>query len=464
MPTITQTGRNKLKLNRLTKTQFENIQNIKNDELYLVDPEFTGGKVLGTDVNGDIVETNINTTNIVTDVQVNSASVVTSGVANIPIVGSDVAGVVVGDGGIRGINFLNSGNPYIVRAIDTEVTAKTSAFKPLTPANIDLAVKTGVTTNTLTLTDAEKLAANTWTGSLQNVKVNGTALTKDANNAVDVPMPTSVKQIAKAGTGIQFDDRVAVDGTIVGSDVTISTAGVASGFSTSSYVSVDSPMKKYVTDVSSTISSFEMGAKVRVSSESGQKFGYFMAQQYAAGSNLSNFCYLRLSATVAYGGLSGVSVSGSSTTFSTDTDYWLKLSWTAGNKVEVYSSTDGTTYTKQGESSSALASISSAMINSLTTVFAVGAAVTNAAVPISPFYKGSIDLPQAYMKINGVEVWRGAEYATCVDTTISLSGASAPTSATEGFVGQFYVDTTNGTGYMCVSASGGTYTWKQITA
>lgn len=47
---------------------------------------------------------------------------------------------------------------------------------------------------------------------------------------------------------------------------------------------------------------------------------------------------------------------------------------------------------------------------------------------------------------------------------MALQGTEAPTTATVGSIGQFYVDTTNQIGYMCVSAADSTYVWKQITA
>lgn len=53
--TQTTTAVQKLKINRLTETQFEGATP-SNTELYLVDPEFSGGKLLQTDANGDIVE------------------------------------------------------------------------------------------------------------------------------------------------------------------------------------------------------------------------------------------------------------------------------------------------------------------------------------------------------------------------------------------------------------------------
>lgn len=44
------------------------------------------------------------------------------------------------------------------------------------------------------------------------------------------------------------------------------------------------------------------------------------------------------------------------------------------------------------------------------------------------------------------------------------TGASAPTTSTTGEQGKIYIDTTNGDAYICVDTTGGTYTWKKITA
>lgn len=45
----------------------------------------------------------------------------------------------------------------------------------------------------------------------------------------------------------------------------------------------------------------------------------------------------------------------------------------------------------------------------------------------------------------------------------ALTGTTPPITSTAGSIGKFYVDTTNGEGYMCVSVSDSTYTWKKIT-
>ena len=63
---MTDTAVKKLVINRPTKTQFEQLQPNKY-ELWAVDPEFTGGKLLATDTDGDIIETSITPRQSVTD-------------------------------------------------------------------------------------------------------------------------------------------------------------------------------------------------------------------------------------------------------------------------------------------------------------------------------------------------------------------------------------------------------------
>lgn len=63
MPTLTTTGKRKLKINRLTQTMFSSATT-SNSELYLVDPEFTGSKALVTNASGDIVESSVTATEL----------------------------------------------------------------------------------------------------------------------------------------------------------------------------------------------------------------------------------------------------------------------------------------------------------------------------------------------------------------------------------------------------------------
>lgn len=57
----------------------------------------------------------------------------------------------------------------ISRATNALIDAKTNNYKPLTCTNIDRVVKVGVTTNTITLTSAEKTAACNWLGALMSI-------------------------------------------------------------------------------------------------------------------------------------------------------------------------------------------------------------------------------------------------------------------------------------------------------
>lgn len=61
--TTTDTQVNQLIINRLTKTQFSGVAP-SNTELWAVDPEFFGNKLLQTSADGDIIESNDSPTTI----------------------------------------------------------------------------------------------------------------------------------------------------------------------------------------------------------------------------------------------------------------------------------------------------------------------------------------------------------------------------------------------------------------
>lgn len=84
--------------------------------------------------------------------------------------GDDIAttttpGLVMVDGtaGI-GVNTEN-GNLYIKEAETNEIDGKEHSYNPITPNNLDYAVKAGVTNNVNTLSDTEKNAARQWIGA-----------------------------------------------------------------------------------------------------------------------------------------------------------------------------------------------------------------------------------------------------------------------------------------------------------
>ena len=57
-----------------------------------------------------------------------------------------------------------SGQISIDNADNIEIDNKAHIYKPITPSNLDYAVKTGLTTNTIELTDEEKTNAQNWLG------------------------------------------------------------------------------------------------------------------------------------------------------------------------------------------------------------------------------------------------------------------------------------------------------------
>lgn len=69
-----------LKINELKRTQFKDATELSETELYAVDPEFTGGKLLKTDSDGDIVESTLSEDNVGTVKSVNNVQPVNGNV------------------------------------------------------------------------------------------------------------------------------------------------------------------------------------------------------------------------------------------------------------------------------------------------------------------------------------------------------------------------------------------------
>ena len=76
----------------------------------------------------------------VSDVQVNGTTVVTDGVANVPVAGSSVLGVSKFDSG-NGVGVTAQGYVYISSASEQLINARTNIYKPIVPANLDYAVR-----------------------------------------------------------------------------------------------------------------------------------------------------------------------------------------------------------------------------------------------------------------------------------------------------------------------------------
>ena len=90
-----------------------------------------------------------------------------------------------------GISITASGYPYIVAAQNAEIDEKTSGYKSLTPKSIDHAVKVGVTTNTETLTNKEKIAVAGWIGT-EAQNIGSTLVRRYSSGNIAVPLnPTA---------------------------------------------------------------------------------------------------------------------------------------------------------------------------------------------------------------------------------------------------------------------------------
>ena len=126
----TETPISQLKVNELTKTQFESASDLSETELYAVDPEFTGGKLLKTDNDGNIVESTLSESTVGTVTSVNNVQPVNGNVSlTIPTQASDISALDT-----DASNITSTGKETIVGwgAIDYDsgVTVSSSPYVP----------------------------------------------------------------------------------------------------------------------------------------------------------------------------------------------------------------------------------------------------------------------------------------------------------------------------------------------
>ena len=72
--------------------------------------------------------------------------------------------MVNGENGI-GVN-IEDGSLYIKSATEAEIDGKSHSYNPIVPSNLNYAVKAGLTSNSITLTEAEKTSALNWIGAI----------------------------------------------------------------------------------------------------------------------------------------------------------------------------------------------------------------------------------------------------------------------------------------------------------
>jgi hypothetical protein len=97
--------------------------------------------------------------------------------------------------GTHGIGMNESAGLYAVSATEQQISAKINSNRIISPRVLDYAVKTGVTTNTIELTDDEKTSARTWLGAVGDtdyatsskagvVRISGYGLNINSSNGV----------------------------------------------------------------------------------------------------------------------------------------------------------------------------------------------------------------------------------------------------------------------------------------
>lgn len=208
-------------------------------------------------------------------------------------------------------------------------------------------------------------------------------------------------------THIPQDVKIELDplnATITGS-VKVDGGGIATGFSTSSYLTTPKGFSVPTT-------SFEAVAKVTPTSFSGTDIIFFCSNSWAVQFSSNKLTFW------LYSGSSFTKRIESSSTFNVGTAYWVKVTWN-GSVFTLLSSTNGTNYASLG-------TYTSSTFPSSSSVVAIGLNNANSVFP----FAGSIDVSQSYIKRNGSTWWKGGTgkvtlkagtIATFPDGTVDLS-------------------------------------------
>ena len=248
-------------LNDIPKSIYDTITPAT-DEIYAVDMEYTGNKVVVTDANGDLVESGTNSAKLayidnitgdvqtqlnskVSDVTVSGTSVVNnSGVAEIPVAENNGDyGLVKLAGGYGLTKQGTQGFLYITKATDNEVAAKSNNYKPIVPASLDYAVKVAVTTNTNPLSATEKSDACDWIGALKDATIDSTSIV--SNGVAVIPNASaSVYGVTKLSANLtSISDTIAATASMGNNLAQNIITGVGTYSTTSTYAVGDKTRK-----------------------------------------------------------------------------------------------------------------------------------------------------------------------------------------------------------------------------
>lgn len=145
-----------------------------------------------------------------------------------------------------GLGLASEGTLQVQYATENQIKNKNAYRNPITPVYLDLAVKTGLTTNALTFSDEEKAAARALLGAASSVIA-------DAKLDKNTEISTRAQVYAKEKDGTQLLLNVAeVGGSSVGGGIPRYSAGGCITVSTPTY-NAAAANKKYVDDAKAEI-------------------------------------------------------------------------------------------------------------------------------------------------------------------------------------------------------------------
>jgi len=147
-----------------------------------------------TNLVSAINEVNTTAGSKVSDVKINNTSIVTGGVADIPIANGNDLGIVKCSSSY-GISVNNTGTLFILSATTTNLSEKTNDYRPITSAKLDYAIIQGISNNANALdatgsewTTARQLSTLQWLGAVKDVTVNGTSIVNGTTKVAEVPL------------------------------------------------------------------------------------------------------------------------------------------------------------------------------------------------------------------------------------------------------------------------------------
>lgn len=250
--------------------------------------------------------------------------------------------------------------------------------------------------------------------NIEKIKLNNTSY-----DIVDATAAHELSDIAEAGTGISFSGGTATNYTVVGSP-TIDQNYVASGFSTSNYLTIGS----YAFN---TANEWEIKCKVTPTTTSGTQFIFGTLKNnntIVVGIASSKFQWWLSSSTGSW----NIASDNGTYAVTANTTYYLKAAYSNGTYT-LSVSTDGTNWTDSSTITSA------SKITGGNTLY-VGTAWENSS---SEVYKGAIDLKDFSISLDGVEVWEAVGESTKSSINCTLTGLPSQTSQSGKFL------TTDGT-------------------